>query len=56
LTTIERIQELFGPEVAHVVEGVTKISAIPFSSSEERQAEISARCCSRWWTTSASSS
>src|SRR4029078_1281857 len=39
LTTIERIQELFGPEVAHVVEGVTKISAIPFQSSEERQAE-----------------
>src|SRR6202171_683126 len=40
LTTIERIQELFGPEVAHVVEGVTKISAIPLSSStsEERQA------------------
>ena len=39
LTTIERIQEHFGPEVAHVVEGVTKIGAIPFSSSEERQAE-----------------
>src|SRR5256886_2962757 len=39
LTTIERIQELFGPEVAHVVEGVTKISPTPFSSSEERQAE-----------------
>src|SRR4249920_3000016 len=39
LTTINRIEELFGPEVAHVVEGVTKISAIPFSSSEERQAE-----------------
>ncbi len=39
LTTIERIHELFGPEVAHVVEGVTKISAIRFSSSEERQAE-----------------
>jgi len=39
LTTIERITELFGPDVAHVVEGVTKISAIPFSSSEERQAE-----------------
>jgi len=39
LTTIERIQELFGPEVAHVVEGVTKIGAIAFSSSEERQAE-----------------
>src|SRR5216110_2561471 len=39
LTTIDRIHELFGPEVAHVVEGVTKIGAIPFSSSEERQAE-----------------
>jgi guanosine-3',5'-bis(diphosphate) 3'-pyrophosphohydrolase len=39
LTTIERIRELFGPQVAHVVEGVTKISAIRFSSSEERQAE-----------------
>jgi GTP pyrophosphokinase len=39
LTTITRIEELFGPAVAHVVEGVTKISAIPFSSSEERQAE-----------------
>ena len=41
LTTIARIQELFGPEVAHVVEGVTKISAMPLSSasSEQRQAE-----------------
>src|ERR1700746_1357058 len=39
LTPVVRIRELFGPEVAHVVEGVTKISAIPFSSSEERQAE-----------------
>jgi GTP pyrophosphokinase len=39
LTTVERIQELFGPEVAHLVEGVTKIGAIPFSSSAERQAE-----------------
>jgi guanosine-3',5'-bis(diphosphate) 3'-pyrophosphohydrolase len=39
LTTIQRIEELFGPEVAHVVEGVTKISAIRFSSTEERQAE-----------------
>src|SRR5687767_15557864 len=39
LTTIGRIEELFGPEVAHVVEGVTKIGAIPFASSEARQAE-----------------
>jgi GTP diphosphokinase / guanosine-3',5'-bis(diphosphate) 3'-diphosphatase len=39
LTSIEKIEEHFGAEVAHVVEGVTKIGAIPFSSSEERQAE-----------------
>ena len=38
-TPIERIQELFGADVAHVVEGVTKLGAIRFSSSEERQAE-----------------
>jgi GTP diphosphokinase / guanosine-3',5'-bis(diphosphate) 3'-diphosphatase len=39
LTTTERLEQTFGVEVAHVVEGVTKISAITFSSSEERQAE-----------------
>ena len=39
LTTITSVRTLFGPEVAHVVEGVTKISNIPFSSSEEKQAE-----------------
>lgn len=39
LTTTQRLEETFGREVAHVVEGVTKISAITFSSSEERQAE-----------------
>ena len=33
------IAERFGPEVAHVVDGVTKIGAIPFNSSEEKQAE-----------------
>jgi GTP pyrophosphokinase len=38
-TPIERIKELFGTDVAHVVEGVTKLGAISFSSSEERQAE-----------------
>ncbi len=38
-TPIERIRELFGTDVAHVVEGVTKLGAISFSSSEERQAE-----------------
>jgi GTP pyrophosphokinase len=39
LATIDRIRELFGDDIAHVVEGVTKLGAIPFSSSEERQAE-----------------
>jgi guanosine-3',5'-bis(diphosphate) 3'-pyrophosphohydrolase len=39
LTTIERIRDTFGQDVAHIVEGVTKISAIPFSTSEERQVE-----------------
>src|SRR5262245_10917339 len=39
LTTIDRIRELFGPEVAHVVEGVTKISAMRFAASEEGKAE-----------------
>jgi GTP pyrophosphokinase len=39
LTTPERIRERFGEDVAHIVEGVTKLGAIPFSSSEERQVE-----------------
>ena len=39
LTTIERIEELFGAEVAHVVAGVTKLGALPLASLEERQAE-----------------
>ncbi len=39
LTTPEKIREHFGEDVAHIVEGVTKIGAIPFSSTEERQAE-----------------
>src|SRR5689334_20062015 len=39
LATPERIAERFGPEIAHVVEGVTKFGAIPFSSGEESQAD-----------------
>src|SRR5256884_3593360 len=39
LTTLEKIEELFGPEVAHIVDGVTKISQIQFTSKEEKQAE-----------------
>jgi GTP pyrophosphokinase len=39
LVTPAEVADHFGHEVAHVVEGVTKLGAIPFSSSEERQAE-----------------
>jgi len=38
VTTVEISQE-FGEQVAHIVEGVTKISKIDFSSHEEAQAE-----------------
>src|SRR5438874_2317038 len=34
--TIDKIRELFGDEVAHVVAGVTKLSALQFASNEER--------------------
>ncbi len=36
---IERVRQEFGPEVAHIVEGVTKISRIQFATREEQQAE-----------------
>ena len=38
-TSVERLEEQFGPEVAHIVEGVTKISRIHFLSPEQQQAE-----------------
>lgn len=37
--TIEEIKQKFGEQVAHIVEGVTKISMIDFASREEAQAE-----------------
>ncbi len=37
--TLAEIKELFGTEVAAVVDGVTKLSRIPFSTREEAQAE-----------------
>ena len=39
LTDPDKIKEHFGQDVLHIVEGVTKISKIPFSTTEERQAE-----------------
>jgi GTP pyrophosphokinase len=37
--TPEEIDALFGKEVAHIVSGVTKLSKLPFDSSEAREAE-----------------
>ena len=37
--TSEEISELFGEQVAHIVEGVTKIDKIKFANREDRQAE-----------------
>ncbi|MBR1483813.1 MAG: bifunctional (p)ppGpp synthetase/guanosine-3',5'-bis(diphosphate) 3'-pyrophosphohydrolase [Ruminococcus sp.] len=37
--SLEQVQKLFGADVAKLIDGVTKISKIPFSSREEQQAE-----------------
>ncbi|MGO9272488.1 MAG: RelA/SpoT family protein [Terriglobia bacterium] len=37
--TVDRVRQEFGPEVARIVEGVTKISRIEFASAEAQQAE-----------------
>ncbi|MGH7361153.1 MAG: RelA/SpoT family protein, partial [Candidatus Methylomirabilales bacterium] len=37
--TIEEIRDLFGEEVGALVDGVTKISKLPFATREDRQAE-----------------
>jgi GTP pyrophosphokinase len=39
LATLEEIEQLFGKDVAALVDGVTKLSQIEFSSAEEKQAE-----------------
>ena len=38
-TPIERVRDAFGPEIARIVEGVTKISRLEVLNPEERQAE-----------------
>jgi guanosine-3',5'-bis(diphosphate) 3'-pyrophosphohydrolase len=38
-TTLQEVQREFGQEIAQLVDGVTKISAISFKSSHEKQAE-----------------
>ncbi|MCX5862711.1 MAG: bifunctional (p)ppGpp synthetase/guanosine-3',5'-bis(diphosphate) 3'-pyrophosphohydrolase [Deltaproteobacteria bacterium] len=39
LTTLDYLEQVFGQEIALLVDGVTKISKIEFQSKEERQAE-----------------
>ncbi|MEW5852298.1 MAG: bifunctional (p)ppGpp synthetase/guanosine-3',5'-bis(diphosphate) 3'-pyrophosphohydrolase [Myxococcota bacterium] len=39
LATLEEIEGLFGKEIAALVDGVTKLGQIEFSSAEEKQAE-----------------
>lgn len=37
--TVEQLDELFGKEIAFLVEGVTKLGKLPYSTREEQQAE-----------------
>jgi len=39
IASLEEVQNLFGSEVARLVDGVTKVSKITFQSREEKQAE-----------------
>src|SRR6516165_5794212 len=39
LVSLEDVEKIFGKEVAHIVDGVTKISQIKFTSNEAKQAE-----------------
>lgn len=39
VATLEEIESLFGPEVMHLVDGVTKLSKIQFTTAQEHQAE-----------------
>ena len=39
LTTLDELERLFGEQVAFLVDGLTKIAKIEFTSAQERQAE-----------------
>ncbi len=38
-TTLEKIEELFGPEIASLVDGLTKISRMTYDKKEDQEAE-----------------
>ena len=52
LATVEDIKGDFGPEIAELVDGVTKLSKINFTSREDRQAESFRKWLSQWHATS----
>ena len=37
--TAQEVRDIFGPEVEHIVSGVTKLSVLPFENAQARQAE-----------------
>jgi GTP pyrophosphokinase len=37
--TAQEVRDMFGPEVEHIVSGVTKLSVLPFENARARQAE-----------------
>lgn len=39
LVTVDQVRDLFGDKIAYLVDGVTKLSKLNFSSTEQRQAE-----------------
>ena len=51
--SIDRVREDFGPEVARIVEGVTKIGRLKSSSRKNTRPRTSARWFWPWWMTSA---
>ncbi len=38
-TTIEQIEHYFGPDIAHLVDGLTKLGQLSYETKEQRQAE-----------------
>ena len=46
--TIEDISKEFSPEIAEMVNGVTKLGKINYVSAEEQQVKITEKCSLQW--------